>query len=150
MRKKIIKGPSSGRGSDSLDSASTLQCSLFVFDWNPVRGKPVFFTRWPMLSRKDSLPDDICTPSLFLFKSFFPFFKKWKWSALCTLECTVHTNPISRCKAGSEPVIQQQHRAAECSLGEAARLHALIMRLLARTHCFPPVARGGIAELIKK
>lgn len=44
---------------------------------------------------------------------------------------------------------QQQHRAVECSLGEAARLHALIMLLLAWTHCFPPVATEGIAELNK-
>lgn len=67
----------------------------------------------------------------------------------CTLGCIVHTNPISRSRAGSEAVMQQHRRVGECSSGEAARLHALIMRLLARTLCFPPVATDGIAELDK-
>lgn len=67
----------------------------------------------------------------------------------CTLGCIVHTNPISRSRAGREAVVQQHRRVGECSSGEAAGLHALIMRLLAWTLCFPPVATEGIAELDK-
>lgn len=46
--------------------------------------------------------------------------------------------------------MQQQQRRVWSAVGEKqARLHALIMRL-ARTHCFPPVAKECIAELNKK
>lgn len=101
------------------------------------------FTRQPILCSKDSWPDDTFSLSL----CFFSFLNSGS-RVHCALECIVRTNPISRGKAWSEPVVQQ-HRAVECSLGETARLHALIMRLLAWTHCFPPVAREGIAELNK-
>lgn len=84
-----------------------------------------------------------------LSKSVWVFFFLSGSGVHCTLECIEHPNPISRSSAGSEAATQQRRGVVECSWGEAARLHALIMRLLAWALCFPPVATEGIAELNK-